>query len=814
MLVQLPSGGVHRALDIQAQPPFTAPDALNVWPLSGIPGRLTLGSRAGLKPYLRQPLPSGGASGSPINMGAVVNFATTAVNRYIEDDFDSVEGVLDTAWTTPAAFSALSVDSERHTAYADFTSTGAKFGAIRAADSALDITDEVQYAYLLAVPYRGQHRGKYIIYIGQASTPAPGTTGIRLEVSFSGTTDVVTVTGIDGVGTIIVPTAGTNPYTFGHNDVRMIRLQWTTSNVPTVYNLSLYVDNIEVWTYTTPAISIPGHRTGFALEPFSSGDRMEVDWHRWAYPATTSIPRELNQSVWASNGTLCYESAEYTYATLSTLTLASDRPLNAIQLNSKLYIADWGEKIVDVTNPANGRMTLAAGVLTLDANGTVNFVTAGVTTSHVVEITLVPGAWPGATNVVAGVYEISAVAAGALTLTRTSAAGAAGPTAGFLFNIRRGPKVYDPAAQTLTNLVNTNGVDTEVLGVVPVGCPLIEEYRGRLVFGGNGTNWYMSRVFTPTDWDYGTDPADPARAISSTLSTTGKSPQIMTAFLAAGDDYMLMSSLNTLYVMRGDPAYGGDLLPTGKTSGIVASRAACVAPDGIYFLSRNGLERWTGGEPEPTSFAKCPDALKGIDPNYYHPVLIYDGERESVLIFISGKSSYAARVAWMYHIPTGGFWPFYPVFDPQAAVVGRGYYNNANKVLIGGRDGWVYYLERNGKRDQWPGVTFKTRLVLGPFRLSEPMHEGVIQRMGAILSTQDDGCTIAVHVANTPQEAARAAMIESTPLFSQTLSRGRNPGITPRTRGQGACVRLYDAGGTRWRVSELTMDILPGGRSR
>jgi hypothetical protein len=167
-------------------------------------------------------------------------------------------------------------------------------------------------------------------------------------------------------------------------------------------------------------------------------------------------------------------------------------------------------------------------------------------------------------------------------------------------------------------------------GVPPIGCTLCINYRGRLFLAGGAWSnlWYASRQLNPYDWDYGYDPADPGRAIAGEDATTGGPTEPLTALISISDNYLIMACERSLWLMVGDPAYGGQITPMSHDIGVLGPTAWCTLPDGsVVILSRDGLYLIAAGlqsPPEPISRPNLPAELLDLDWTQNYINLAYD----------------------------------------------------------------------------------------------------------------------------------------------------------------------------------------------
>ena len=126
---------------------------------------------------------------------------------------------------------------------------------------------------------------------------------------------------------------------------------------------------------------------------------------------------------------------------------------------------------------------------------------------------------------------------------------------------RLGFAVVDPDDEDDTEKWYLETWDTKPdLGDIPRNCPLIARYRDRLVLaaGINGEHlFYMSRIGDPYDFDYGE--GQPGSAIAGAPTKAGTLGEPIRALAPWRDDYLLFGCTNSLWVMRGDLGFGGQL---------------------------------------------------------------------------------------------------------------------------------------------------------------------------------------------------------------------------------------------------------------
>jgi hypothetical protein len=243
--------------------------------------------------------------------------------------------------------------------------------------------------------------------------------------------------------------------------------------------------------------------------------------------------------------------------------------------------------------------------------------------------------YDGGTGAINGTYKISEITTGTLILTASAGTGNCS------FCVDKAPKVYDYVADTLSIYEATAGK-----GSVPGSCPLVSLYRDRLVVSGSLVAphaWFMSRQGDPYDWDYGQPDSDYARAVAGTLSQAGLVGKPIKAQVCYSDDCMIFGCTDELWLLRGDPAYGGQLLNLSRKIGIIDKKAWCCTPTGeIVFLSFDGLYIVQGCAmvtPQSLSREKLPEELLNVDVSLYTVSLEFSPEFRGIYIALTAIAS-------------------------------------------------------------------------------------------------------------------------------------------------------------------------------
>ena len=553
------------------------------------------------------------------------------------------------------------------------------------------------------------------------------------------------------------------------------------------------------WTGTgTTTNALPGTRWGFGVQQRGSAyaynalvDVAQATYHK-SYVTFDGPARHV--AVASAGGKLYRTSlgnpTAFEYVSVAP-TINSDDYIQAAPHLGKLYIADVG---TDVSGEDG--ITSGASNKTFTNTAAVDFAAAGVAAdSHVVRIT--------SPDTVDGIHTISDVTTTTITLDDDPGAAVAGT---IKFYVERAAKVYDPSAGTLAIWAASGTTD------VPYGCPLICTYRDRIVTAGAPEAphaWHMCQQGDPLDWDY-TD-GSAGTPISSTNSDAGQLGSPITALIPHSDDYLIMAALNSLWIMRGDPTFGGTIDNLSNSTGIIGKSAWCRGPAAeLIFLSRDGLYILVPGAsayPESLSRDRLPDELRELSAASHDVQLLYDSKLRGVHIWIVGKQESSTR-HWWYDWDTRSFWPatYATGHEPTSSYSYVADLASASAVLLGCRDGYVRYIDRDSLGDD--GSAINSYVVCGPMKLGvDEERVGILKSLSASLDNDSADVDWTVQVGDTAEEALAA-----TAFANGTWSAGHNKKQLIRARGALYYLRLTARNNEPWAIEWIHTERETRGR--
>jgi hypothetical protein len=780
--LRFPVAGLHKRYAVQSQSPFSTPDALNVRPTETLAGRERGGSRPGLGKAFYDLL----GSGNPVRLLNQVTTVTADDWSFWSDNFKGSS--LGAAWSA-ATWVDASLPSILPGDFADVTYNTAR-GAVRSA-----LTFDTSLAYeigLYITPYGGSHNGKYQIFARMNSTPnLTSTGGIKAELimtdalgTYSGSLKVY-----DSSGTL----TDTHAFT-GGGGATTPQAGWFKLRITGNNCVCTWLENTVL--ASTAVSAAVGSRFGFGMEATVAGGICLVDTFRVQYKtaAGSNVQCRRRRLVASANGSLYSEDQLGKLSAVSTsCTLASDRNLQSAERGQKLYIADNGTPAKIGTNGS----TDVAGTLLDDASVT-DWTALGINTlDHVVVVLSGVGA-------TAGTYAISTIHA---TNGLTLASSAGSSATGISYRVERAPKVFDPTAGTLAIIAAT-------AGQVPTGCTVCCLYRDRLFFAGQPIAphaWFGSRQGTLTDFDY--SQTDAARAIAGTTADAGLVGEDITALIPHSDDYMIFGCPNSLWIMRGDPAYGGSLDNLSYSAGIVGKSAWCRGPQGeVIFLARSGLHviaAGGSGYPQALSRDKLPREMIDIDPTMYTALLEYDQRDRGVHIYLTSAEN-KGQYHWWFDMQSNSFWPvsLSATHEPTATLAYTSASAEDSAVILGCRDGYIRrYYNSQGSDD---GTAFSSYVFYGPIRTGRSDYdEGLVKEIFGALGANSGGVTWSLHVGENHESALNASS-----FASGTLAAGMNYRFRPRARGASAYLKLTNVDTRPWAVERIGAKIKQSGAQR
>ena len=693
-------------------------------------------------------------------------------------------------------------------------------------------------AEMLIVPDNGKYSGKYRLYLYlEDNDPDKDYASFELEIVANGTDGVVNGTFKRFSGGVEALKYTFTQKTFSHVDAGWLSLAQEpgTGKIRVMFRGAiLYEGSVGV----LPPLETPVRRFGFQIENTETGTTAKVKAFQLSYHRTTEERTWREAAIVIAQGKAYYETADHNAELVdvsgeTSARLGTNEFLQAIPFYKKTYILDQGGP-VKAEEETPGNVHVYWKYNGLDRFGFLQWEPDGEGSGFFdwSSIFLTQGSIRDYRNCALLIY--AADYPGTYRITEISWSGADGllflhPT-GFTqntepqdakFYMNRTPKVISYSDEYGVHLepgwTTTTGDVGDIPRYFPLGCRVGAKFGERIFLAGDPRTpfaWYVCAFGDPDDWDYGSGEEGAAIA-KSLLGLRGRE---ITAGAAFSDDYLVVGTLSSLWIMRGDPGFGGNFDNLSQNVGIVGPHAWCWLPEGdLIFLAADGLYRLPPGAnvyPIPLSRDRIPKELLQLDWHEQRICMAYEPTERGVLINFSPKrySGTAAKSYW-FDPKAGSFWPdSSPLANDRVAMYSHsGFLPGTSRagLLIGGRGGYVYKTGMLYRTDDDTGIDAYVKY--GPFRLaSNNLLAGLITELVVALGDESNDVTWELFTG----DSGEAALASTTAVETGTLSAGANYAQLTRRRAHSAVLKFSSSGNSRWALEAISAVLRDAGRHR
>lgn len=380
-----------------------------------------------------------------------------------------------------------------------------------------------------------------------------------------------------------------------------------------------------------------------------------------------------------------------------------------------------------------------------------------------------------------------------------------------------------------TNWVYFNPHTSEVLewraeaGELPVdeedNAPrLICTWRGRIVLSGillDQANWFMSAVGNPFDFDYAGETIDGQLSITPTMAVAGDSApcgligDLVTTLIPFSDDILITGCDSSIYMMRGDPADGGQIDLVTKSIGMAWGLPWCQDPFGnIYFFSNKmGIYVFVPGQQPQRISQQIEPLIKDVDSGNNAISMIWDDKFQGLNIWVTPLDE-PQECVHLFYEQRNGSW-FTQTFadnnmNPLCCCTFDGNLPGDRVALLGSFDGYIRFLDPNATKDDH--VPIQSEVVIGPI-LTDDGEDVLVKDLIAVMGETSNDVTYEIYTGTTAEEA-----LASDPIQTGTFTAGRNFPAFIRRSGHALYVRI--SGTMPWAMESLMARLQAQGKVR
>ncbi len=346
---------------------------------------------------------------------------------------------------------------------------------------------------------------------------------------------------------------------------------------------------------------------------------------------------------------------------------------------------------------------------------------------------------------------------------------------------------------------------------------LLCTWRGRMVLSGvrgDPQNWFMSRKDDPFDWEYGADNNDVMQAVAGNNSPAGTVGDTINSMVPYNDDVLLFGGDSTLWLMNGDPLYGGQIDRISDAVGMAFGNPWCKDPFGAvyFFSSRNSIFRLVPGQQLTRISGPIQRLIDDVDTGNNSIHMQWDERQQGFGVYITplqrdaqNRPKVTRHLFWESR--SGAWWQDEFVntsHNPLCSAVLDGNNPEDRVVILGGWDGFVRSIDRDAETDDGKKIT--SSVVLGPF-LTATLDEMTVRDLQAVLATASGEVEYEILVGDTAEEALTLG-----PVDTGVWEAGRNPTTLVNRSAHALYIRLKST--NRWAMESVRANIETRGRVR
>ncbi|NOQ21592.1 MAG: hypothetical protein GQ565_02930 [Candidatus Aegiribacteria sp.] len=374
------------------------------------------------------------------------------------------------------------------------------------------------------------------------------------------------------------------------------------------------------------------------------------------------------------------------------------------------------------------------------------------------------------------------------------------------------------------------GNDEGLYGSMPDQAYLVGVSGGRLILSGDRDHPHQaptSASGNPWDWNHLRTSVDRAAKIGT--GDAGAIGDVVRAIIPVRDGQIVFGCANSIHVMVGNPAFGGQLVAVDKAIGIFDGTSWCFDGEGgLYFWGSGGLHKMDRNSLAVDTVNKIslPNLVNdtAADPSTHRITMGYDPVRIGIKICVTLLADGTSQNYW-YDVKTEGLFP--EIWGSDLHGVYSLFNYNANDpdykgLLMGCTDGYIRVHDDTEENDD--GTAIDSYVDYGPIPLAEDGKDGSLAAFDVVLAggasggsaTDSDDVSVQVWAEDVAETVLEKLYSGGSTKLSFTFGGpGRKRGGKRRrgVRGAYAGIKIGNStAGETWGFEKILLDGGTSGR--
>jgi len=334
--------------------------------------------------------------------------------------------------------------------------------------------------------------------------------------------------------------------------------------------------------------------------------------------------------------------------------------------------------------------------------------------------------------------------------------------------------------------------------------------------------WFATRINNPLDLLLVQDDVASAQNSQAT-DKAGLVGDQLVALIPYKGNTQIFGCINSMYVMRADPAQGGFFTTLSDTTGIFSNTSYCwddknnlyfMGFDGIYALSAEAI---TEGSP-PINLTKTyvPKLISnlGLNRRTDRIAMRYDKDRYGIVVSVSQMDGVWSAVFWV-DLRTGGVFP--EEYIEEHIPTSFMYFNSRVKsercLLAGCNDGYIRKWDETEKSDDGDAA-IESEVLIGPIVGDNIRAKVNISELSITTGIDTDSITVSLYSGKTAEKLTKNVLDGESPKVTRTFTIDKlAPSIRQKVEDGAIGIKISNnSADSSWSMEKIDAEISESGR--